>query len=70
MDFESACAAVAFATMWAGEGCLSRVNQLVGLEVTFGDEALSAVFKIANERTLTSMDSQMCLEIASLLEFS
>ena len=46
------------------------MDQLMRLQVALSDELFATIFKGADERSLTCVNPQMRLEIASLLEFS
>ena len=68
VDFETARSAVSLATDVTLEGLLTRVDQLMRLQMAFGDEPLATVLKVADEGSLACMDPQMGLEVASLVE--
>mmetsp|Transcript_16692 Transcript_16692/g.21093 ORF Transcript_16692/g.21093 Transcript_16692/m.21093 type:complete len:220 (-) Transcript_16692:687-1346(-) len=68
VDFQPAGARIPLATDIAHEWLVTSVNQLMGLEVTFSNESFAALRETALKGSFTSMDAQMSLEIASLLE--
>ena len=55
MNFQPTGPGIALSADVALEGLFTGVNQLVSLEVTFGDEFLAAAFKVARERSFSCL---------------
>ena len=55
MDLQTSCTRVALAADVAGEGLVTRVNELVGFQVSFGDETLIAALESADEGPFASL---------------
>lgn len=55
MDLQSARTGVGFVADSADEGFVSRVNELMGLEVAFSNKLLIAAFVGADKGTLSSL---------------
>lgn len=67
VNFQSAGARVLLVTYLTSEWPLSSVSQLMGLQVTLGDETLAAVVTL--EWALASVGSHVGLKITRLTEF-
>ena len=55
MDLQTSCTRVTLAADVAGEGLVTRVNELVSFQVSFGDETLIAALESADEGPLASL---------------
>ena len=70
MDFQSASPRVTLAANVTDERLVARMDQLMGLQVSFRDKFLSAIFKRADKGSLSRMNPQMRLQVPGLLELS
>ena len=70
MDFQSASPRVTLPANVTDERLVARMDQLMGLQVSFCDKFLAAIFKRADKGSLSRMNPQMRLQVPGLLELS
>lgn len=65
VDLESARPRIALEADVALEGFITRVDQLMGLQVALRDESLPTVFKAASEGTFTCLQGSKTVRISN-----